>query len=82
MSYPKSVFKTASINLAAYLLVHGLELVGKEALPEDGGRFVFILTDKRVRESLCKRFFLVRGGKVDVHKFLEAQKVLKNLLYG
>ena len=80
MKYPDTIFQTSSLNLASYLLVNSFELLGKEPDLIDIRRVLFVFQDRQDRESLATSFLTGHGGNVNVHRFLEAQKQLKNLL--
>jgi len=81
MSYSNNKFRTPSINLAAFLLAQDYELLGKEINPNEIRRVVFVLRDKPDRARLCNYFLTGRGGQVDIHRLLDAQKRLKNLVH-
>ena len=73
--------KSTSINLCAFLDTNGCELLGKEPADDGIGRYTFVFRDSPHCQKLVTDFLTGRGGMVDVHQFLEAQKRLKALLF-
>ncbi len=81
MQHSDNTFRTLSINLAAYLLAQDFELLYKEPDIENPRRFFFVFRNRKNSKKLSTAFLTGRGGTVDVHKLLEAQKQLKQLLF-
>lgn len=75
------VFKTTSLHLAAYLLARGLDLLGIEPAEERPGMYAFVFRDREDRPETVNAFLTGKGGLVDVHQFLEAQRRLRNLVH-
>jgi len=74
-------FRTTSLHLASYLLARDLELLGREPVEDRPGTYVFVFRDRADRLEAANAFLTGKGGPVDVHLFLEAQRRLKNLVH-
>ena len=76
-----NIFKTTSLNLATYLLVKNFDLLGKENVEGKIKRYAFVFHKNDQCQKIATNFITGRGGTVDVHRFLDAQKRLKTLLF-
>jgi len=76
----KQIYSTSSFYLSCFLLCNEIELINidKSSNPR---RAIFNFQDTLKREKLVNTFNFGKKALVDVRRFTEAQRQLKNAIY-